>query len=158
MMDIADASIVAGVLSRLFDAGWVLVATCNRTPAEFAASMLHREHPQAQFTRRITEVCDTVLLRPPTDADGSATDYRSKLAPHTEHPTFLSTQEPHATRALEARFDELTGGAARRTAATTGPNRHVEVLASERHGVARASFDELCGAGTTARCRDPPTP
>ena len=46
MMDIADASIVSGVLSRLFDAGWVLVATCNRTPHEFAESMMHREHPQ----------------------------------------------------------------------------------------------------------------
>ena len=48
MMDIADATIVAGVLNRLFDAGWVLVATCNRTPEEFASSVLHREHPQAR--------------------------------------------------------------------------------------------------------------
>ena len=59
MMDIADATIVTGVLDRLFDAGWILVATCNRTPDEFAKSMLHREHPQARFTERIREVCDT---------------------------------------------------------------------------------------------------
>ena len=56
VMDIADATIVSGVLKRLFDAGWVLVATCNRTPQEFAASILHREHPQARFTERLLEV------------------------------------------------------------------------------------------------------
>ena len=33
MMDVADATIVNGVLRRLLGAGWVLVCTCNRAPA-----------------------------------------------------------------------------------------------------------------------------
>ena len=56
-MDIADATVVTGVLDRLFSAGWVLVATCTRTPSEFAESVLHREHPQARFTTRVQALC-----------------------------------------------------------------------------------------------------
>ena len=51
-MDVADAAILTGVLGRLFDAGWVLVATCNRMPADFESSHTHREHPQARLAER----------------------------------------------------------------------------------------------------------
>ena len=49
MMDIADSAIVAGVLHRLFDAGWIVIATCNRSPEEIAASTMHQAHSQARF-------------------------------------------------------------------------------------------------------------
>ena len=49
VMDVADAAILTGVLERLFDAGWVLVATCNRVPADFESSHTHKEHPQAHL-------------------------------------------------------------------------------------------------------------
>jgi predicted ATPase len=49
MMDVADSAVVAGVLSRLFDAGWTLVATCNRAPEELSSSTLHQNFPQVHF-------------------------------------------------------------------------------------------------------------
>ena len=62
MMDIADATVLRGVLQALVGAGWVLVATCNRTPAEFAASTMQREHPQSRFAEAMAEHCDTLQL------------------------------------------------------------------------------------------------
>ena len=140
-MDIADSTIVAGVLHRLFDAGWVLVATCNRTPEEFAASMMHREHPQARFTKRILERCETVQLRS-SDARGESVDYRSQLCPADE-PMHLSPLDDSTSSAADARFHELSRGVARRVCAPIGSGRSLPLTASPC-GVARIRFAELC--------------
>lgn len=147
MMDIADATIVSGVLDRLFDAGWVLVATCNRTPQEFAASELHQRHPQARFVRRIMEECDRTHLHS-ADADGeagSSIDYRQKLRA-AEEPTYMyPLDEPLTERALEARYAHaLSGSAAVPTSARIGYGRSLAIEASLERGVARTSFDNLC--------------
>ena len=149
MMDIADATIVTGVLDRLFDAGWILVATCNRTPDEFAKSMLHREHPQARFTERIREVCDTTNLIPPADdnsPDGKPLDYRAMLTAAVDQPALLSPLDcPSTEEALEGRFAlALDGTQPTRTLAQVGPNRKIEVLGSKELGVCRVSFSQLC--------------
>jgi predicted ATPase len=147
MMDIADATIVSGVLSRLFDAGWVLVATCNRTPEEFASSTMHREHPQARFTARVMECCDTAHLRTPTAEDGTALDYRQTLRPCVEEPTYLSPLTSDTIRAVEQRFArELAGAEASLTSLRIGAGRSLHLEASDAHGVARTSFEQLCAA------------
>ena len=111
MMDIADATIVSGVLSRLFDAGWVLVATCNRTPDEFARSTMHREHPQARFTARILECCESVHLRTPVDeASGEAIDYRQTLRACLDEPTYISPLGPTTEQTLDGRFADALSG------------------------------------------------
>ena len=142
MMDVADAVIVTGVFQRLFEAGWVLVCTCNRTVDEFAASALHREHPHARFTRDVAKFCAPLDLG--SLADGrEPQDYRQSLPPADE--TTLFNGDTGGAAALEARFAELTKDCA--LAATTVPTafgRSVSVLASPS-GVARASFDALCG-------------
>ena len=153
MMDIADATIVAGVLDRLFSAGWVLVATCNRTPEEFASSTLHKEHPQARFTERILELCDRAVLSSPSpDGDGSPIDYRTMLRPATGDPTYLAPHhDPHIATTLEGTFArELRGAEAVPTRAEVGPNRCIELLASPSCGVARCSFAALCDSALGA--------
>ena len=144
MMDIADATIVAGVLDRLFDAGWVLVATCNRTPKEFAQSTMHKEHPQARFAQRIAEQCDAVHLRTPGTDSESPRDYRRTLTA-AKDPAFLSPLDSSTAAALEGRFESaLAGAEARTTVAHTGPNRSLNLIGSKERGVARTSFAALC--------------
>lgn len=148
MMDIADATIVSGVLSRLFDAGWVLVATCNRTPDEFARSTMHREHPQARFTARILECCESVHLRTPVDeASGEAIDYRQTLRACLDEPTYISPLGPTTEQTLDGRFaDALSGGEACETSLPISAGRSLRLLASDSHGVARTSFTQLCAS------------
>ena len=93
-MDVADAAIFTGVLERLFEAGWVLVATCNRLPADFAASHTHREHPQARFAAQIRQRCELLELSP----EG---DYRKALKAAPE-PCFFSPLDEQTSAALEA--------------------------------------------------------
>ena len=144
MMDIADATIVSGVLSRLFAAGWVLVATCNRTPKEFAQSTMHKEHPQARFAQRIAEQCDAVHLRTPGTDSESPRDYRRTLTA-AKDPAFLSPLDSSTAAALEGRFESaLAGAEARTTVAHTGPNRSLNLIGSKERGVARTSFAALC--------------
>jgi len=62
MMDVADATIMTGVLRRLTDAGWVIVATCNRELVELAASTQHQRHPQAAFASILQSACEQVYV------------------------------------------------------------------------------------------------
>ena len=166
VMDVADAAILTGVLERLFDAGWVLVATCNRVPADFESSHTHREHPQARFAAEIKARCELLELSP-------SADYRRALAAALE-PCFFTPLDGTAAAAVEARFAQLSRGAAVPTRAaltpTLTPNpdlnpdpnpkpnpnqvptraavsfgRTMPLLACDAAGVARLSFEEACG-------------
>jgi predicted ATPase len=133
------------VLSRLFDAGWVLVATCNRTPEEFARSTMHREHPQACFTTGLLERCDCAHLAPGAD-DGTALDYRKTLRASQE-PLFFSSLDHRSEQALEGSFArELRGGVAAKTTAMVGAGRYIELVGSAARGVARVPFKDVCDA------------
>ena len=99
MMDVADAVIVTGVFQRLFEAGWVLVCTCNRTVDEFAASALHREHPHARFTRDVAKFCAPLDLG--SLADGrKPQDYRQSLPP--DETTLFDGDTGGAPRSMRA--------------------------------------------------------
>jgi hypothetical protein len=143
MMDIADATILSGVLQSLLRAGWVLVATCNRAPEQFTASTLHREHPQARFSESIRTHCDTFRL-------GSAgRDYREELVPAADVSFFCPDSAGEGTAAaspaarLDRCFEQLTRGMAVEEDAPIAAGRHLRLLAGK--GVARASFERLCG-------------
>ena len=136
-MDIADATVVTGVLDRLFSAGWVLVATCNRTPSEFAESVLHREHPQARFTTRVQALCETATL-----ATREGGDYRLRLKPAAE-PSFLHPLGERTAAEHERFFQELTAGAAAERTEPIAHGRSLRLRACPR-GVAKLSFVSLC--------------
>jgi len=146
MMDIADATVLRGVLKALVGAGWVLVATCNRTPAEFAASTMQREHPQSRFAEAMAEHCDTLQL-----GDGSR-DYREgKLA--APQPSYFCPCEggsavPSPAAQLDRCFVDLTGGAAADEEVPIGAGRRMRIVSGR--GVARASFERLCGTALGA--------
>ena len=143
MMDVADATITAGVLHRLFEAGWVLVATCNRTPDEFAKSVLHREHPQARFTARVLGLCDMMHLQSPSNAAGEQVDYRT-VGQLADEPLYLCPLCEATAQTAAARFAALGGQHATPMDTRLGYGRMVRVLASPEHGVAKLSFAALC--------------
>ena len=136
VMDVADAAIFTGVLERLFDAGWVLVATCNRSLGDFAQSHAHREHPQARFTREMRSRCELV------EHDGA--DYRRQLAAAPQ-PTFFTPLDESSAAALDERFEQLTSGEAVSTEAPISFGRTLRLLACNARGVARCDFEKLCG-------------
>jgi len=121
----------------------VLVATCNRTPDEFASSVLHREHPQARFTSRVLERCELTHLRSPSDAVGGRVDYRTVGRPATE-PLYLCPLGEATAATAAARFAELGGERAAPLETQLGYGRTVRVLAAPDHGVAQFSFAALC--------------
>jgi predicted ATPase len=141
MMDIADATIVTGVLRRLTDAGWVIVATCNRSLPELAESTQHERHPQAAFASVLQDCCLPVLVR------GANGDYREKLAsglPAADCArAYLHPLSPAVERELDATFEKLAGGRGEPLALPVVFGRRLHVP-HQRSGVARFSFDELC--------------
>lgn len=146
MMDVADATVLRGVLGALLDAGWLLVATCNRTPDQFAASVMHRQHPQARFSEAMRAHCDTRVL------GTGQNDYRTGLDAAHEPSFFFrgegAGQASCPTLRLDRCFDRLTDGAAAEEAAPIGAGRELRLLAGG--GVARASFHRLCDAALGA--------
>ena len=99
---------------------------------------------QAAFTRRLSELCDVVTLVPSNAEGGAAFDYREQLRPADE-PTYLSPLSAATKAAVDGRFSALTHGAARPTTLTIAGRRELELVASQPHGVAMASFEALCG-------------
>ena len=142
MMDVADAVIVTGVFQRLFEAGWVLVCTCNRTVDEFAASALHREHPHARFTRDVAKFCAPLDLGSLADAASRRTIGRACRPPTRRHSSMATPAAPPRSRRASRKLTKDCALAA--TTVPTAFGRSVSVLASPS-GVARASFDALCG-------------
>jgi len=147
LMDVADATVVTGVLARLRDAGWVLVATSNRTPEQLADTIVHRQHPQARFADWLLHACSCIHLEAAagTSIDGaSIVDYRTTFAP-SEEQTYFWPLNDLTTRLLHAKFQQLAGGSAVATVcAPVGAGRTMQVVATA-DGCARFRFEELCG-------------
>ena len=141
MMDVADASIVTGVLRRLVDAGWVIVATCNRSLEELGASTQHERHPQAAFSAVLRAACSPLRLA------STAGDYREQLASGTRATDcaspFLHPLSADVDARLEATFEALAGGAGEPRELPVVFGRQLRVPA-QRAGVARFSFAQLC--------------
>ena len=172
LMDVADATVVTGVLSRLAEAGWVLVATSNRSPEALADTIVHRQHPQARFADSIAALCEEMKVCGGT----RALDYRATFTPNPDPQYFYPLDDSKAVADFEAAYativtasssaaaaaaaaaaanggsDGGSDGGASAVACVAGP--HKFSLGPGRSlpingvpgAVARLDFDDLCGA------------
>ena len=92
---------------------------------------------QARFAAEIKARCELLELAP-------SADYRRALAAAAE-PSFFTPLDERAAAAVEARFAQLSRGAAVPTRAAVSFGRTMPLLACDAAGVARLSFEEACG-------------
>lgn len=131
--DIADAMILSRLFQRLFEAGVTVVATSNVPPMELYKDGLNRALflPFIDLVRQRMEV---VKLE-------SRTDFRrEKLG---DNGLWHAPADAAAEAALDAAFTSLAGGPGE-PATLDVQGRHIP-LPRAANGVARASFDDLCG-------------
>jgi len=131
--DIADAMILGRLFERLFAAGVIVVATSNVPPPELYRDGLNRSL-FLPFIAMLQEHMEVVRLDARTDFR------REKLG---DGRMWLTPADDGARAALDAAFLALAGEEGRPTSLPV-QGRTVEIPHAA-HGVARASFQELCG-------------
>ncbi|QIE55425.1 cell division protein ZapE [Pikeienuella piscinae] len=131
--DITDAMIVGRLFEKLFKRGTVIVATSNRPPDDLYKNGLNRQI-FLPFIAMLKEKLDLHLLESPTD-------YRqSRLRGREVYHTPLG---PDADAAMDATWDELTGGREGEPLTLEVNGREV-VVPCFHAGVGRGSFADLC--------------
>ncbi|HEV7226814.1 cell division protein ZapE [Brevundimonas sp.] len=129
--DIADALILGRLFEALFDRGTVLAVTSNRAPDRLYLNGVNREL-FLPFVELIRDRCETVVV-------SGERDWRvDRMA--RSRTWFLPDQRP----AFEALWTELKGEAEEAPTCLTVLGREVRI-ARTVGGVARATFDDLCG-------------
>lgn len=132
--DITDAMILGRLFEALFARGVVVVATSNWPPDRLYEKGLQREL-FLPFITMIKQRLDVI----PLDHE---TDYRQARLAGMQ--TYLTPDDTAATATLDQAFDDLTRGAAPTPTVLTVKGRQLPVTRQAK-GVARFSFDELCG-------------
>ncbi len=131
--DIADAMIVGRLFEKLFARGVIIVATSNRHPDDLYKDGLNRQ----LFVPFIEGIKDKLEVFHIADGD----DHRqNRLSGKINYHTPLGEL---ATRCLDKRWDILAGVPAKPMVLKL-KGRNV-VIPAFHNGVARASFDDLCG-------------
>jgi cell division protein ZapE len=130
--DITDAMLVGRLFERLFERGVVVVATSNRHPDELYKEGLNR-HLFLPFIAKIKDRLDIHQLE-------SSTDHR--MDRRKGEPAYFTPADATARRALDAAWDSHAGEAGRPKEIAVQGRRIF--LPRHAHGVARASFEELC--------------
>ena len=131
--DIADAMLLGRLFETLFGEGVTIVATSNRPPADLYKDGINRQL-FLPFIDMLEQKLDVVRIAGPTD-------YR--LGRLKGLPVYLTPDDAAATQALDAAWDHLTDKAEGRPEALFLLGRTL-TLSRFAHGVARASFAELC--------------
>lgn len=131
--DIADAMIVGRLFERLLKGGVAVVTTSNRAPDDLYKDGLNRKLflPFIALLKDRMEVCEL----------SSVTDYRQGML--AGMPSYFSPINAHARAAIEAVWQDLSGGAPEPL--TLKVKGRSVVLPAFRNGVARATFYDLCG-------------
>jgi cell division protein ZapE len=133
--DIADAMLLGRLFDVLFDAHVIVVATSNRPPDDLYKDGINRQL-FLPFIATLKEKLDVHRLAGPVD-------YR--LDRLKGMPVYLSPVDEAAAAALDRAWSELTDGA-------DGAPLDISLLGRTltlprfAHGVARASFADLCSA------------
>ncbi len=130
--DITDAMIVGRLFERLFAAGVVIVTTSNHPPDDLYKDGLNR----AIFLPFI-EMLKTRLQVLPLDSPNDYRQHRLEGAQVYFHPA------GHAREAIDAIWNDLTGGAPAAPLILPVNGRQVEISRFV-NGVGRATFWELC--------------
>ncbi len=132
--DIADAMILGRLFKALFVRGVVVVATSNTRPGELFAGQPGRD-AFLPFIELISQYLDLIVMT------GSRDWRRQRLRTLS---TWHVPAGQKADAALDAAFQELTGGGAARSDRLTVMG-HQLVVPLSAQGVARFDFDALCG-------------
>ena len=134
VVNIADAMILGRLFQGFFDRGVVIVATSNVAPQDLYRGGLQRD----RFLPFIALICDKLDV---LDI-GAGADFR--LDRLRGQPVFHWPLGPESTAKLDTAFAALTDDAAGEEATLELQGRTLVVPVAAR-GVARLSFDELCG-------------
>lgn len=133
--DIADAMIVGRLFQILFDHGVVVISTSNRAPDELYKNGLNRDL-FLPFIALLKQRMEVVELTSPRD-------YRQDRL--RGRPVWFTPANTAAREAMDAAWDELTGGAPQGQPLRLTVHNRAVTLTSFHAGVGRASFWDLCG-------------
>jgi len=131
--DITDAMIVGRLFQALFAAGVVIVTTSNRHPDALYKNGLNR----ALFLPFIELIKERMVVHELS----SVTDYRQGRLAGT--PTYFTPAGAEARQAIDAAWNELTGG--RSDPLTLHVKGREVVIPRYHNGAGRIGFFELCG-------------
>lgn len=132
--DITDAMILSRLFEALWDRGVVVVATSNRPPQDLYKNGLNR-----QLFQPFIDVMPQHLI-----IHEFAGDLDHRLRQLSAAPVYYTPLGEGADASLDAAWDRLTGEAQGKETELTVQGRKL-VLKDTAAGVARASFDRLCG-------------